>query len=465
MAARRYRSFTRQDIDRIPHLKELPELQRNAMRAVSAVLPFRVNNYVLDKLIDWAAVPDDPLYKLVFPQPGMLPRRALSRLMALVERGGSEEALEAEASQIRATLNAQPAGQKELNVPFLNGRPLPGVQHKYRETVLFFPAAGQNCHAFCTYCFRWAQFTRAPDRFESHESKSLVQYIRAHPEVTNLLITGGDPLVMTTELLRQYVEPLLDPSLEHLRNIRIGSKSLTYWPHRFVTDPDADDLLSFFREIQASGRQLAIMAHFSHPREMETPMARRAIRRVRDTGAVIRSQSPLVRGVNDSPEVWRQLWARQAQLGIVPYYMFVARDTGAQEYFKVPLVEALETYTEAYRGVSGLARTARGPVMSCTPGKVLVDGVAQISGTKVFVLKFIQARDPAWVGRPFPAAFDPEAAWFDDLEPAFERREFFFEASFRRWLAGRQATIQRERSRVRAGPQWFPPRKVEQYDA
>ncbi|MGW8265419.1 MAG: KamA family radical SAM protein [Longimicrobiales bacterium] len=463
VAERKYRIFTRQDIDRIPQLTLLPDFHRRAIKAVSAVLPFRVNSYVVEKLIDWSAVPDDPIYKLVFPQPGMLPRERLSRLMDLVDRGASEETLSREAREIQRSLNAQPGAQKELNVPFMDGRPLPGIQHKYRETVLFFPAAGQTCHSHCTYCFRWAQFTESrEDRFESHETRSLVRYLRAHPEVSDVLITGGDPLVMSSEVLRHYVEPLLDPSLEHIRNIRIGTKSVTFWPHRFVTDDDSDDLLRLFEEVRASGRQLALMAHFSHPREMETKVARAAIRRIRRSGAVIRSQSPVVRGVNDSPEVWRDLWTRQVQLGVIPYYMFVARDTGAQAYFKVPLVEAVRTFGSAYRQVSGLGRTVRGPVMSCTPGKILVDGVARVAGEDVFVLRFLQGRDPAWVGRPFFAVLDPEAAWLTDLRPAFGGGEFFFEGSLRERLGRRRAEMRRYRTQQPV--HWLPKAPLRPFD-
>jgi hypothetical protein len=190
---------------------------------------------------------------------------------------------------------------------------------------------------------------------------------------------------------------------------------------------------------------MAIMAHFSHPREMETAVAGRAIRRIRKSGAVIRSQSPVVRGVNDTPQTWKELWARQAQLGVIPYYMFVARDTGAQEYFKVPLAEVLEIYNQAFRSVSGLGRTARGPVMSCTPGKILVDGIARVAGEDVFVLKFLQGRDPAWVGRPFLAKLDRQAAWLDELKPALGQEEFFFEAPLRERLARRRAAAQWDR--------------------
>lgn len=429
------------------------------MKAVSAVLPFRVNEYVIRELIDWDAVPDDPIYRLVFPQPGMVTPQELDQLLRLVDDSPSEEPLLIAAAGIRGRLNAHPGGQRELNVPRLDGKPLPGIQHKYAETVLFFPAAGQSCHSYCTYCFRWAQFTDGGEnRFESVEAATLVHYLKAHPEVTDVLITGGDPLFMRTEVLRSYVEPLLDPALEHVRNIRLGTKSLSYWPHRFVTDEDSDDLFRLFDQIRASGRSLALMAHISHPREMETRPARRALRRLRASGAVVRSQSPLVRGVNDDPGTWAALWRRQVQLGIVPYYMFVARDTGAHRYFRVPLHRAYAIYREAYSRVSGLARTVRGPVMSATPGKVLVDGVARVGNDEVFLLKFIQGRDPEWVGRTFFASMDPEASWLDDLKPAFGDREFFFEPSLREMTARRTPPTARK---GRDLGHWILPSKVE----
>ena len=339
------------------------------MKAVSRVFPFRVNQYVVEELIDWSAVPDDPLYKLVFPQPGMLLGPQLSRMRELLARGASEEELASAARQIQLTLNLHPAGQKDLNVPSLDGHRLKGIQHKYRETVLFFPSAGQSCHSYCTYCFRWSQFAR-PDRFrfESPESASLARYLDLHSEVNSVLITGGDPLVMSTELLREYLEPLLDPSLDHIRSIRLGTKSLSYWPHRFVTDPDADDLLRLMEDIRATGRHVALMAHVSRPGLM-TPMAMEAIRRVRRAGAVIRTQSPVVRGVNDDADTWASLWREQVRQGLVPYYMFIARDTGAQHYFKIPLAEALAIYNGAYRRVSGLARNRPGPRYVFDPRK------------------------------------------------------------------------------------------------
>jgi KamA family protein len=320
-------------------------------------------------------------------------------------------------------LNPHPAGQLLLNSPSMDGVRLPGLQHKYPETVLFFPKQGQTCHAYCSYCFRWAQFVDEPDlKMATDRIDTLVDYLHRHPEVTSVLITGGDPMIMSAGVLRRYVEPLLDPSLAQVESIRIGSKSLAYWPQRFVTDNDADDTLRLFEEVRAKGRTLAFMAHYSHPAELGTGVATRAIQRIRDTGAVIRTQAPLIRSVNDDAATWARLWRAQVRAGMVPYYMFVERDTGPQDYFAVPLARAYEIFRDAYASVSGLCRSVRGPSMSATPGKVAVDGIADVAGEQVFALRMLQARDSSLVGRPFFARYDPKATWLTDLVPAFADR-------------------------------------------
>jgi len=252
-----------------------------------------------------------------------------------------------------------------------------------------------------------------------------------------VLLTGGDPMIMSAAVLRRIIEPLIDERLEHIRSIRIGSKALSYWPYRFTTDADADDLLRLFEQVVASGRQLAFMAHFSHPCELRTDEVRRAVARIRATGATIRTQSPVIRHVNDNAAAWSSMWTEQVRLGMVPYYMFIARDTGPKHYFEVPLARGLRIFSNAYRQVSGLARTVRGPSMSATPGKILVDGVAEIAGEKLFVLKMIQGRDPEWVNRIFFARFDSQAAWLSDLRPAFGDREFFFDSVLHSMRKGR----------------------------
>jgi KamA family protein len=410
----RFRSCGPHHLTEIAHRYGVPTHLLDHVRVISQVLPFRVNEYVLSHLIDWARIPDDPIFQLVFPQRGMLDE-ADERLLSDLLRSGERQELQAAVGRIRAGLNPHPAGQRELNVPSRDGAELPGLQHKYRETVLYFPQQGQTCHAYCTYCFRWAQFVGDADlRFAAPEPRQLVTYLREHPAVSDVLVTGGDPMVMSTERLRDHLEPLL--AVDTVRTIRIGTKAVAYWPYRFTTDADADDLLRLFEQVVATGRTLAVMAHFSHPRELETAPARAALARIRTTGAVLYGQAPLVAHVNDDARIWAELWRAELAAGLVPYYMFVERDTGPREYFKVPLARAVEIFLAAYRTLPGLARTVRGPSMSATPGKVVVDGVTDTLRGRFFQLRLVQAREPALVGRPFLARYSPTASWLDELE-------------------------------------------------
>jgi KamA family protein len=398
------------------------------MRVVSSVLPFRVNAYVIEELIDWSKVPEDPIFQLTFPQRDMLTPEMYDRMASAWRNGLDRKAIQALAKEMRAELNPHPAGQMQMNIPLdENGEAINGIQHKYRETVLFFPSQGQTCHSYCTFCFRWAQFVGDKElRIATNEAAHLHAYLEAHCEVTDLLVTGGDPMVMKTRHLVSYLEPLLEPRFDHVQTIRIGTKALTFWPHRFVTDEDADELIDLLARLAGAGKHVAIMAHYNHWQELSTEIAHEAIRRLRDTGAEIRAQGPLLAHINDNPDDWARLWKTQVRLGIIPYYMFVERDTGARHYFEVPLAKAWNIYRDAMQQVSGLSRTARGPSMSAGPGKIEIQGVTEINGEKVFVLRFIQARNPDWVQRPFFAKYDEQATWLDHLEPAFGEEAFFF---------------------------------------
>lgn len=433
LRARKFQVYTANKLDRIEALERLPEDMRFEMRVVASVLPFRVNEYVIEELIDWARVPDDPLFQLVFPQRGMLRAEDYDRMAEALTSGADRKALNAVAKEIRDGLNPHPAGQVEMNQPEEDGEVLDGLQHKYRETLLFFPRNGQTCHSYCTFCFRWAQFVGDKAyRMAASDSTRMLSYLANHGEITDMLITGGDPMIMKTRHLAKYLEPLLEPKFDHVQTIRIGTKALTFWPYRFVTDEDADDALRLIERLSNAGKHVALMAHYNHPNELRTDVAREAVRRVRDAGAEIRSQGPLLNHINNDPDAWAEMWREQVRLGIIPYYLFVERDTGAKNYFEVPLARAWEVYRNAIQNVSGLGRTARGPSMSAGPGKVEIQGVTEIHGEKVFVLRFLQGRNPDWVQRPFFARYNPDATWLDHLEPAFGDKEFFYEPEYRR---------------------------------
>jgi len=422
------KSYTLMNFRNIPQIQQMSEEAQFEMEVVGNVLPFKTNNYVVEQLIDWGNIPSDPMYVLTFPQKGMLIPEHYDKMASTLRSGADKKEVKRVANDIRLQLNPHPAGQMELNVPQLqDGTKLYGMQHKYDETCLFFPSQSQTCHAYCTFCFRWPQFVGMDEmKFAMREGEQLVQYLKEHPEISDVLFTGGDPMIMKASMFSVYTDALLDAKLPNLKTIRIGTKAVSYWPYKFLTDSDADATLKNFEKIVKSGTHLAIMAHFNHLAELSTDPIKEAIKRIRNTGAQLRTQSPLLAHINDDADMWAKMWQKQVSLGCIPYYMFVVRDTGAQQYFGVPLVKAEKIFRTAFRKVSGLARTVRGPSMSATPGKVHVLGVSEINGQKVMALQLLQGRESECVGVPFFAKYDENAIWLDDLEPAFGEK-FFFE--------------------------------------
>ena len=431
------KSYTLQNFRDLPQIQKLTEEHKFEMEVVGNVLPFKANNYVVEQLIDWNNIPNDPMFVLTFPQKGMLKEKHFEKMANVLKQGADKKQIAETANEIRLKLNPHPAGQLELNVPTLkDGTKLYGMQHKYKETCLFFPSQSQTCHAYCSFCFRWPQFVGMDEmKFAMKEGDQLVQYLIEHPEISDVLFTGGDPMIMKASIFEKYMDILIEADLPNLKTIRIGTKALAYWPYKFLTDDDAEQTLGAFEKVTNKGIHLAFMAHFNHHKELSTGAVKAAIKRVRETGAQIRTQSPLLTHINDDADMWAEMWRQQVQLGCIPYYMFVVRDTGAQHYFGVPLVKAYEIFRNAYKQVSGLGRTVRGPSMSATPGKVQVDGTPTINGQKVIALRFLQGRNPDWVSRPFYAKYDESAIWLDDLKPAFEDK-FFFEEELEQNYSG-----------------------------
>jgi L-lysine 2,3-aminomutase len=415
-------------------MERLSGKQVDEIRTVSEIYPFKTNNYVLENLIDWNNIPDDPIFRLNFPHREMLIEEHFDKIEWGKGRLSAEKYAEL-IREIRLSLNPHPAGQTYLNMPMdEEGNRLNGIQHKYESTLLFFPSHGQTCHAYCTFCFRWPQFINDLElKIQAKEIGPLINYLNRNKQVTDILITGGDPMVMSAKILSSYIDPLIE--LDSIRSIRIGSKSLSYWPHKFVSDPDGEGILELFRKVVRSGKHLAFMAHFNHPAELATATVREAIFNIRQTGAEIRTQAPLLKNINNRPEIWSSMWRAQVELGCIPYYMFLPRDTGAQHYFAQTLDDALDIYRGAIQKISGLCRTARGPVMSMTSGKMelldIEDGV--------YSLRYLQHRKPDMTYKVFKTrAKVNNPKWFDDLESYGEAYDPYFDTS----IAGGEYTAE-----------------------
>jgi KamA family protein len=421
----RFITYNAKNFREIEYMRYLPEEVKKEIDIVSRVIPFKTNNYVVDYVIDWENYKDDPIYILNFPNKEMLTKSQYQRLVKVLNDSGSNGAVNKVIYDIRMEMNPHPA-QQMTNVPMLDGEELKGMQHKYKDIVLFFPSQGQTCHAHCTFCFRWPQFVKDLDlKFSMREIEKVIAYIRQEESINEILFTGGDPMVMDPATLSKYIEALIDAKIPNLQNIRFGTKSLSYWPFTFIPryNEEGQQMLDILKRITDSGLHLSIMAHFNHPNELETAVIQEAIHNVRQTGAEIRTQAPVLNHINNDSDAWASMWKKQVQLGMVPYYMFIERETGPYEYFSIPLAEVYQMYQNAIRETGSFSKTVTGPVMSAAKGKVHIMGVVDnpVDGNKYFMMQYVRHRDYRKTFRPFFMEFDPNATWVDQLNevPAY----------------------------------------------
>jgi KamA family protein len=353
-------------VRKLDQVEQLAPHERRQLRAVTRQYAFRANDYYLG-LIDWSD-PDDPIRQLIIPRADEL--RDFGRL---------------DASNESAVTVAR------------------GVQHKYTDTVLLL--CNEVCGAFCRYCFRKRLFMDDNNETSNDVSEGL-QYIAEHPEVNNVLLTGGDPLLMGTRRLKDIFAALRD--IPHVKIIRVGTKMPAFDPHRLLRD---DDLMAVFQEYSTPDQRIYLMAHFDHPREL-TDLATEAIARCLANGLVCVNQCPLIRGVNDDPEVLAELYEMLSYMGCPPYYLFQGRPTEGNQPYEVPIVRGWEVFQEALRRGSGLARRARF-VMSHETGKVEILAVDD----QYIYLRYHQAKRAEDLGRFFICHRDDSAGWLDDLDP------------------------------------------------
>ncbi|MBN1985964.1 MAG: lysine 2,3-aminomutase [Prolixibacteraceae bacterium] len=413
-------TYNTKNFREIEYIKYLPASVRKEIDIVSKVIPFKTNNYVVDYLIDWENYKTDPLYILNFPNKNMLRREHYEKLKHAIDNNHATSEINQLIFGIRMDMNPHPARQM-TNIPVLDGEQLKGVQHKYRDIVLFFPSQGQTCHAHCTFCFRWPQFVKELDiKFSMREIEKVAEYIRRNPDINEILFTGGDPLIMDPATIAKYFDALKTANLKNLRNIRFGTKSLTYWPFAFLPafSEEAQDLLDLFKRITDSDFHLAFMAHFNHPNELDNPVVQEAIYNIRQTGAEIRTQAPVLNHINKSAQTWSAMWKKQVSLGLIPYYMFIERETGPYNYFEIPLAEVYQIYQDAIKETGSFAKTVTGPVMSAAMGKAQIMGVSgnPVTGDKYFIIQYVRHRDHKKTFQPFFMKYSEKATWLTQLE-------------------------------------------------
>ncbi len=350
-------------LTQIENLDFLNEVEKAELKSVTEKFDFRCNEYYLS-LIDWDD-PDDPIRRIIIPD-----------LSELDEWG-----------------RLDPSNEQTYSV-------MPGLEHKYGSTVLLL--VSNVCEGICRYCFRKRLFINNRDEY-LRDPQAAIEYIRQHPEITNVLLTGGDPLALSPGKLEDIIRELA--AIDHVRIIRIGTKIPAFNPYRIINEPALPEMIEKY---STDWKKIYVMTHFVHPREL-TDAAVRAVNILQRAGAIVANQMPLINGVNSDPEVLAELLANLSFIGAVPYYIFQCRPALGNKAFTIPIEQGYEIIEQAKSLVSGLAKRVR-YVMSHSTGKIEI-----IGKTEDFVyLKYHRTANDLESGRFLVLASNPNAYWLDD---------------------------------------------------
>ena len=277
-----------------------------------------------------------------------------------------------------------------------------GVQHKYRESALILTT--NRCAMYCRHCFR-KRLVGSSDEEIARSFSKVTDYVHAHKEISNVILSGGDALMLPTKMLVRYL--LAFAEMEHLDLIRIATRMPVVLPARITEDPELQEAL------QTCGRkkQLYVITQFNHPREL-TGEAAAALRMLRECGTVVKNQTVLLKGVNDDPAVLGSLLRKLTACGAVPYYVFQCRPvTGVKSTFQVPLSRGYDIVEGAKAMQNGQGKCLK-YCMSHPRGKIEIAGKLE-DGTMLF--KFHQAKYDRDAGRIFIRRLSKDGAWLPDL--------------------------------------------------
>jgi len=348
----------------------LSDREKKRLKKVIEKFPFRTNEYYLS-LINWED-PNDPIRKISIPSE--------EELIAWGKLDASNE-------------------KKYVKIR--------GLEHKYLDTAVVLVT--NVCAMYCRFCFRKRLFINKGEEVALDISKAL-DYIKRHPEINNVLLTGGDPLILNTSKLEKILEEL--SNISHVRIVRIGSKIPASNPFRIIND---FSLLRIFEKFNLQkNKKLYLITHFNHPKEI-TKEARKAIRLVQKTGTIIFNQTPILKGINDNVETLRSLVEELSFNGVVPYYFFQCRPVVGNRMFSTNIEDAIDIIESARAKVSGLAAKIR-YVMSHETGKIEILGKTK----EHIFFRYHRAANPEDAGKFMVYKRNPSACWFDDYTELVE---------------------------------------------
>lgn len=277
----------------------------------------------------------------------------------------------------------------------------PGFQHKYAQTGLLL--ATDRCASYCRYCFRKRIVGKDSDEIAA-DLGQIARYIGGHPEMTNVLVSGGDPFVLSTDSLHEILDHLLP--FPHLNSIRFGTKMLAYAPQRFE-DPA---LVALFERIHVAGKSAVIVTHFDHIGEISAD-AERNIQSLRAHGMQFLNQCVLLAKVNDDTEILAATFAKCHHMGVRPYYLFQGRPVKGASHFQVPLRRGLEISHGINQRLSGIQKTFK-YIMSHYTGKI---EILDLGADGRVYMRYHQNKASEKIGKIFSRPHLEGACWLDDL--------------------------------------------------
>jgi lysine 2,3-aminomutase len=219
--------------------------------------------------------------------------------------------------------------------------PVPGLVHRYPDRVLLI--ATSVCAMYCRYCTRKRVTGMRESCISESRIKQTIEYLQAHPEIKDVVVSGGDPLTMATDVLESILMALR--SVRSVDIIRIGTKTPVTLPMRIT-----DELVTMLRKYHT----LWINTHFNHPNEL-TSEAAEACAKLVDAGIPVGNQSVLLKGVNDDPQTMEELLRGLVRMRVRPYYLFQCDLVEGIEHFRTPLARGIEIMERLRGRLSGIA--------------------------------------------------------------------------------------------------------------
>ncbi|MDF2587377.1 MAG: KamA family radical protein [Anaerocolumna sp.] len=273
-----------------------------------------------------------------------------------------------------------------------------GLQHKYKQTALILST--NQCAMYCRHCFR-KRLVGLNSREIIKHFDEMIDYINEHNEIHNVLISGGDAFLNSNEMIKTYLDELA--RIKHLDYIRFGTRTPVVLPSRIYGD---DELLSILKKYSEL-KKIYVVTHFNHPNEL-TNEAKKAIDSLLNAGIIIKNQTVLLKGVNDSSEVLVELIKKLTQFGIVPYYIFQCRPvTGVKSQFQVPILKGYSIIRETKAKLSGQGKCFH-YVLSNKRGKIEVLGTLF---EKTMIFKYHEAKYEIDQERIFTLDLAEEQCW------------------------------------------------------